>query len=590
MSVKTRGIGKCVGSAVGLAILSLSAAAHSATAAPPPNLLTRPGFEAAEAALKTTWHPLQAGGFEVDRQEKHTGNQSIKLAVAAKGAAKGASYSLSSDQIKTPGSILVSAWSKAQDVSGPKDDAYAIYVDVNYADGTNLHQVTAPFEPGTHDWQYASVVVPIPKAVARFSIYLLFRGDHTGTAWFDDVYAGAYQEGMPKYEGSSEAYEIPARVIEMRRRLPGLQEKIATLEGLVNETESKGLDVSMLRVSLSVAQVFTPLLAEDASLEVADYPEDMIDFRILGREETLRRIESLAPFEADQTEKVLDRAIEEARAVLKNSARAKQMPPQPQQPKPVTVENGAFRCDGKPVFLSGILGLAVGGDSKKIDLARDLGANLLGPLHISHGCTQGWDQFDDSYFEKHVLPFYREAHSRGFWVSPALWNYRASAWLAKIAPDINVQDEDHGWFRDALDLDHPLTARFETMWFKYAASQLRKPANNFCYSLMGEEWCNPSFRGRYSEPRYQEWLKQKHGNIAALNKAWSTSYKDFREAAGKDSLETKGGHFDWYRFNEDRLTAYNQAQIDGIRQSEPKGLWTCWPAAGCLVSAARRRL
>jgi len=443
--------------------------------------------------------------------------------------------------------------------------------------------VTAPFEPGTHDWQYASVVVPVPKTVARFSIHLLFRGDHTGTAWFDDVYAAAYQEGMPQYEGNSEAYEIPARVIEMRCRVPDLQKKAAILEELVNEAESKGLDASLPRVSLSVAKVFTPLIAEDAALEAADYPQDMIDFRILGREEALGRIESLAVFEADQTEKVLDRAIEEARAILKNPAGPKQAQPQPS--KPVTIENGAFTCDGKPVFLSGIFGLAVGSDPKKMDLAKDLGANLLGPLHISHGCTRGWDQFDDSYFEKYVFPVYREAQSQGFWVSPALWNYHAPAWLAKIAPDINVPDEDHGWFRDALDLDHPLTARFETMWFKYAASQLKKPVNNFCYSLMGEEWCNPSFRGQYTEPRYQEWLKQKHGTIAALNKAWGTSYKGFPEAAGKESLKTRGGHYDWYRFNEDRLTAYNQAQIDGIQQSEPQGLWTCWPAAGCLVSS-----
>ena len=132
MSVKTRGIGKCVGSAVWLALLSLLSVANSATAEPPANLLARPGFEAAEAALKTTWYPFEAGGY------------------------------------------------------------------VNY-------------------------------------------------------------------EGSSEAYEIPARVIEMRRRLPGLLEKTATLEGLVNEAESKGLDASLLRVSLSVAKVFTPLLAEDAS-------------------------------------------------------------------------------------------------------------------------------------------------------------------------------------------------------------------------------------------------------------------------------------------------------------------------------------
>ena len=131
MSVRIRGIDKCVGSAVWLVLLSLSAAANSATAEPPANLLARPGFEAAEAALKTSWHPFEPGGYEVDRQEKHTGNQSIKLAVATTGVAKGAWYSLPPDQIKTPGSILVSAWSKAQDVSGSKDDAYAIYIDVS---------------------------------------------------------------------------------------------------------------------------------------------------------------------------------------------------------------------------------------------------------------------------------------------------------------------------------------------------------------------------------------------------------------------------------------------------------------------------
>ena len=581
MSGKAHGIGTYARPAILSALLLLSI--RSAMAAPPVNLLTKPGFEASESSLKSWWIPFPTGGYEVDRQEKHTGNQSIRLTIAAKGVATGASYTLPASQIKAPCSILFSAWSKAKDVSGTKDDAYAIYIDVAFADGTNLHQVTAPFEPGNHDWQYASVVVPLSKTVARFSLHLLFRGNHTGTVWFDDVCAAVNQEGMAKYEGSPEAYEIPARVIQMRGRLRGLQEKATTLEGLVSEAESKGLDASNLRVSLAVGKTFLPLLVEDASLEVADYPKDMIDFRILGREETLRRIESLAQFEADQTEKVLDRAIEEARKLVKNPAGPKLQPQQ--QPKPITVANGAFTCDGKPVFLSGILGLSVWGDSKRIDLAKDLGANLLGPLHISHGCTRGWDQFDDSDFEKRVFPFFREAGAKGFWVNPSLWNYRAPAWLAKIAPEIDVEDEHKGWFRDALDLDHPLTARFETMWFKHAASQLKKIANFFCYSLMGEEWCNPSFRGKYTETRYQEWLKQKHGDIAALNKAWGAGHKDFAEAAAKGSLATKGGHYDWYRFNEDRLTNYNQAQIDGIKQSDPSGLWTCWPAAGCLVSA-----
>jgi hypothetical protein len=143
MTIETSQIGKCVRLAAWLAVLYLPLHSNLATAAAPTNLLTRPGFEAAEAALKAVWRPLEPGGYEVDRQEKHTGNQSIKLAIARKGVTKGASYVLRSDQVKAPSSILVSAWSKGEGVTGTKDDAYAIYIDVNYADGTNLHQVTA---------------------------------------------------------------------------------------------------------------------------------------------------------------------------------------------------------------------------------------------------------------------------------------------------------------------------------------------------------------------------------------------------------------------------------------------------------------
>jgi hypothetical protein len=113
---------------------------------------------------------------------------------------------------------------------------------------------------------------------------------------------------------------------------------------------------------------------------------------------------------------------------------------------------------------------------------------------------------------------------------------------------------------------------------------LKAIPNNFTYSLMGEEWCNPDFRSAYTPARYEKWLQKRHGDIAALNKAWGTSYKSFAEAAGKESLQTKGGHYDWYTFNEDRLTTFNRWQIDGAKSEDPEALTVCWPAAGCLVS------
>jgi hypothetical protein len=352
---------------------------------------------------------------------------------------------------------------------------------------------------------------------------------------------------------------------------------------LLDAAAARAIDVASQKVSLTVARLFIDFIAKDAALEVQDYPRDMIDYSILGREETLKRIRNLAGFEARETEKILDRAIAETERLLANPALA--IPVPPGGLRQVTTRNGAFSSNGRPVFISGILGSPFGpGRPEKLELLKSLGANLLGPISVPHTVTRGWDEFDDAYFEKHVFPIYRAAAANGFLVNPAMWNYRAPAWLAKIAPDLDLE-EDKGWFRDNMDLDNPVTERFNRMWFKYAASRLKTMPNNFCYSLMGEEWCDPGFRGKYTAGRYEKWLTEKHGDIEHLNRAWGTAYPSFRQAAAKESRKTKGGNYDWLAFNEDRLTAFNQWQIDGIRQSEPDGLWTCWPAAGCLVSA-----
>ncbi|MFZ2640975.1 MAG: hypothetical protein WA117_08285 [Verrucomicrobiia bacterium] len=51
------------------------------------NLVKKPGFEASETALKKAWQS-QGSGYVVDRAEKHTGNQSIRL--TATGVGEGA--------------------------------------------------------------------------------------------------------------------------------------------------------------------------------------------------------------------------------------------------------------------------------------------------------------------------------------------------------------------------------------------------------------------------------------------------------------------------------------------------------------------
>lgn len=559
------------------------------------NWVARPGFEASDSSLRAKWH-LPESEWEIDRSEKHTGNQCLKLTAGAPSRSRGASCLLPADRIKAPCRVIVSAWSKAANVSGGKDNNYAIYVDVAYTDGTHLYGVNVPFDTDAHDWQYASMVVDVAKPVKMFSLHLLFRGSHTGTVWFDDVFASEYKEGMAKYEGSPLAYTTPVRVTEARRRAAALQEKIAALERSIKTAEERGMEASCPRVTLAVARLFADLIPKDAQFEVEDYPPDMIEFRILGKEETVKRIEALSDFEAKETERILDRAIQEVDQALKGNLVLPKVPPS--EIKEVSIKNGAFWSGDHPVFASGIHNTAFGLRKPEwLDTFKQLGANLVGPLHVSDACCKGWDTFDEAYFRDQILPLYRVAEEKGMLVVPGVWNYRAPAWLEELAPDISVTErrgwlreagddvaQERGWFRDAFDIDHPLTERYQKSWLRCVASHLKTAPNNLTYSLMGEEWCNPTYRSPHTAARYEAWLKAKHGSIEGVNKAWGTQYKDFKEAVARASQSTPGGRYDWYSFNEDRLTIYNQWQIDGIRSAHPEGLPSCWPAAGGLVS------
>jgi hypothetical protein len=492
-------------------------------------------------------------------------------------------YHLPPDLIHAPGPLVISGWSKAVGVTGPCDGDYALYIDVAYRDGSYLYGKMASFRPGTHDWQYAAVVIDLERPVKSLALHLLFRGNHAGTVWMDDVYAAAYRPGTKPYDGNPLAYVTSPRTIRAARQVVEIEQKIAVLQEALAAIQARGADAADLRVTLAVARLFAKFIPVDAGLDVEDYPRDMSDFSILGRTETLQRIADLPGFEAAETERLLDAATGAARQTTTAPART---PIAPGRAGKIAIRNGTFYDADRPVFLSGIndnsnLLLKT---PQNIELLKMLGANLVGPVDPSSlDGTRGWDAFDDAYFQKHVLPLYDTARASGLFAVAGLWSYPAPPWLAQLAPDIVLQD-DHGWFRDYLDLDHPLAERHQRLLFGHLASQWTRLPNNFTQSLMGEEWCDPHYRGPHTPGRYQAWLRAKHGDIRGLNRAWGTAYRNFAEAAAKESLQTKGGYYDWYTFNEFRLTTLNQWQIDAIRAADPGAMPSCWPAAGCLVS------
>ena len=63
--------------------------------------------------------------------------------------------------------LLVGGWSRAEEAGIGSPSDYSIYVDIYYDDGTPLWGQIAPFDGGTHDWQYQEKLIWPQKPVRR---------------------------------------------------------------------------------------------------------------------------------------------------------------------------------------------------------------------------------------------------------------------------------------------------------------------------------------------------------------------------------------------------------------------------------------
>ena len=149
-------------------------------------LLSNPGFEKREGKAASSWTGW-ASGYEVDEAVRRSGAASVRCSNASQTEARGASYRLILNQTKAR-PIIVTGWSRAENVSGVADNDYSIYVDLRYTDGSPLWGQTAPFSVGTHDWEQRRVFIMPAKPIRELSIHALFRS-HSGTVWFDDFAA-----------------------------------------------------------------------------------------------------------------------------------------------------------------------------------------------------------------------------------------------------------------------------------------------------------------------------------------------------------------------------------------------------------------
>ncbi|MBL9139451.1 MAG: hypothetical protein JNK85_26515 [Verrucomicrobiales bacterium] len=151
------------------------------------NLARNPGFEVTNRSGTTfTGWSGAPQGYRVAAGEGRSGSIAMACEATAAAGWRGASQTLTLNRSSIV-PLTIRGWSRAENVTGGADNDYALYVDVVYADGTPLWGQTANFSTGTHDWERQEFTVVPAKPIRTLSLYCLFRGNHSGKVWFDDI-------------------------------------------------------------------------------------------------------------------------------------------------------------------------------------------------------------------------------------------------------------------------------------------------------------------------------------------------------------------------------------------------------------------
>ncbi len=152
------------------------------------NLLRNADWKSPTDGVPQNWQKWE-DGFTLDANGGREGRAAAVITNAQGDPQRGIFQQLELNQSEAQ-SLVLSGWSRAQDVSGTPDVDYSLYADLVLQDGREVWGQSVPFLTGTHDWQRASTVIAPGQPIKSIKVYALFRG-HTGKVWFSDLVLGA---------------------------------------------------------------------------------------------------------------------------------------------------------------------------------------------------------------------------------------------------------------------------------------------------------------------------------------------------------------------------------------------------------------
>ncbi len=234
----------------------------------------------------------------------------------------------------------------------------------------------------------------------------------------------------------------------------------------------------------------------------------------------------------------------------------------------VTVKDGAFWSEGKPVFLIGFTGwYDVWGH---MDTIAQLGANSS----IENVGATPWIVFPKSG----DAPA-REAADALDWG----WDWAAKAGCSYSR--LLALNQLPGWFTEAQSKDggegphvlQPATRELTGTAAKFVASRGKLFTSTGPYVLFAEATQWPTENPLELEA-FRGYLADRYGSVQALNSAWGTSYTGFGQITG---IQQPGQRVAWYdrgRFEQKVFTDWNAWLAEQIRAEDPRALVTSYPS------------
>ena len=349
---------------------------------------------------------------------------------------------------------------------------------------------------------------------------------------------------------------IPA-LIMASESVENAEKKISKLNSLIIEAKSKGLDVQREELAVWMSKTFLGYAAWDEK----NIEPNVYQFRAWPayKKDAEKMAAELAEFERDEVNKMLDTAIEELQGVI--SGKYVRRPVPSIDWESIKVKGNQFVSGNRPVYINDYF--------TKPDFMVNEYCGKVDRVSLALPSIKN-ENGDLSYMGVEKIAKYPSKYS-GYVL---LLHGVAPKWALDIDPDLGIGSR----YFTKYDIDNPNIRRFWETTFKSTIPLMKgKAYTDMGYILSNEpHWFSmqktwaTGVISKYTMEKFRVWLKNKHGNIAHLNKLWNTSFSSFDEVEFQVpfavNLKGKPAGYDWMSFNMDRVTEWFKFLDSGIKK------------------------